>query len=146
MNKPILVAVILSLAGTAGAQPPPGMEEPQQCPDFIRGTKLVVKNIEDGVAFSFTTPTRTQVSPLRIALHDMAAIFDAHADRRMANVDEPEIHVEVKNIASGAVVRVTAAENTVVPLLREQAKEVKRQWQASTCVSGERHAGDMMQI
>src|SRR5690606_25575885 len=117
------LVLVMSVAGTSLAQgpmegPPPEtmQQEPEvvQCPEFIRGSKLTVKNVKDGVALDLTTTVTANIPMLRQLTRDFVAAVEQHAEAQAKSVtmdpDEklPPLDMSTKDIDGGAQLIVRA--------------------------------------
>jgi hypothetical protein len=151
---------LVGATATATAQParPPGARgpleaqpaaepEPPECPDFVRGAKLSVRDVEGGVRFKVTAGRTGYVAPLRETLHELQRFVAQNQARSAVQVTSegnptrvyaiPPMAIAVKDVAGGALVTVRAEADTSVDELRIQARQIEKLWHASTCINGE---------
>lgn len=132
--------------------PPPANRAPQQtapiqpeeqCPHFVRGSKLAVSDVERGVSVKLTSAQSANVPQLR----DMAREFERVMEQQIAQQSTenasgsaqgriPPLDISVKDVASGAVVTVLAEHSEDVGRVRKQAHEVESFWKSSACING----------
>lgn len=145
------LVLVMSVAGTSWAQetmegPPPETlpQEPEvvQCPEFIRGSKLTVKDVKNGVALDLTTTVTANVPMLRQLTRDFVAAVEQHveAQAKSATVapDErlPPLDMTTKDIEGGAQLIVRAKNAEDVATIRSEARDVEAAWATSECVTG----------
>lgn len=165
-------ALVLScgLVGAAAAQPAPmdpsqgqDQELPQEvpqatpmdqgaqpttdCPEFVKGAKLTVANVDKGVELTITTTTKANIPELRKMLHVAADTIAQGSEDQLApggasETDSatppdklPPVDVAVKDIANGARVTVKAKQSSDVAQIRELAGDLDSFWKSSTCVN-----------
>lgn len=142
IRQTIVAATLFGLAGTSQAQPQtqPETEADVECPDFVRGAKLSMRDIDGGVEIKITTPWTVHLQPLRDLLHQLAVVVEdhTHSVRMVQEEGEiPPVDINVKDVASGALITVKADSAKHVPLVREQAKMLDEFWQSSECINGD---------
>ena len=149
-HKKILgaLAVVVGLAATTAAQEAPGTEEVPnpECPDFIRGAKLTVTNVDQGVQFKLLAGQPVHVESLRAMTRELAEFVEAHEPSTTTMPEDPAaatqtlpippIEIVVKDVAGGALVTVKAENRTDVNELRLQAESVQELWRSSQCING----------
>jgi hypothetical protein len=125
-------------ASTAYAEPTPTTE--QDCPEFVRGARLSIRDVNGGVELKITTPWTVHLMPLRLMLHKLAVVVETYtrSPQAEADMEVPPSAVRVRDVASGVVIVVKPDNATNVPVLREQAKLLDEFWQASECINGVR--------
>jgi hypothetical protein len=145
LGATLAAAVALSLPATSAAQPPPPAPESDQCPDYVRGAKLSVRQIDGGVSFEITTGNAGYVSDLRQMLRELAAIVEHHTRAMAADpqpleegaVEIPPVDISLKDIPGGVLVTVRAQEVTNVGLVRHQARGIEKLWATSRCINSQ---------
>lgn len=142
--------LVMSVAGTSVAQvmegPPPEtmQESPQtvECPEFIRGSRLKVSNVRDGVALNLTTSNRENIPLLRQLTRDFVSAVEQHAEAqaKAADMDPdakmPPLDMKTKDIDGGSQLIVRAENSEDVATIRREARDVEEAWQTSECVTG----------
>jgi hypothetical protein len=141
IRQTIVAATLFGLASTSYVHAQPQPEPDVECPDFVRGAKLSMRNIDGGVEIKITTPWTTHLQPLRDLLHQLAVVVEdhTHAVRLVQEEGEiPPIDIVVKDVDAGALITVKADNAKHIPLVREQAKMLDEFWQSSECINGDK--------
>lgn len=142
--------LVTSIAGTSVAQvmegPPPEtmQQSPQavECPEFIRGSRLTVSDVKDGVALNLTTTNRQNIPLLRQLTRDFVSAVEQHAEAQAKAVDMdpdakmPPLDMKTKDINGGSQLIVRAENAEDVATIRREARDVEAAWQTSECVTG----------
>jgi hypothetical protein len=115
-------------------------ESESECPDFVRGAKLAMRDVSGGVELKITTPWTIHLVPLRQLLHQLAIVVEDYTHRSDMPKDDdlvlPPLDIQIRDVSSGALITVKADQMTNVPLLREQAKLLGAFWESSECING----------
>lgn len=117
----------------------------RDCPDFVRGSKLSVTQIDQGVVVTLTTPTEASVQSLRTMAHNAAGYVESNerkgtkapAKQGSAEGQLPPLDITVTDIDGGAKVSVKAQNKGDVGAVREQAKKIEEMWKTDACVNGQ---------
>jgi hypothetical protein len=121
------------------------------CPDFVRGSKLTVNEIDRGVQVTVTTPKSGSVQSLRTMTHNAAGYVESNERHGSAAPSKqggqqaqqgqlPPLDITVTDIADGAKVNVKAKNSGDIPAVREQAKKLEKLWQTDACINGQQTA------
>jgi hypothetical protein len=145
----ILVAALLGTAGEAvrsrcsanTAYADPAQSETEvECPDFVRGAKLSMRDVDGGVELKITTPWTVHLKPLRELLQQLAVVVEDHTHTQQVGAQDeteiPPVDITVKDIDSGSLITIKADSARHVPIVREQARMLDEFWQSSECING----------
>lgn len=146
------VVLVTSVAAPSMAQempgPPPETTQPSepevvQCPEFIKGSKLTVSNVKNGVALNLTTSVAANVPMLRQLTRDFVEAVEQHAEAQAKSADMdpdaklPPLDMSTKDIDGGAQLIVRAKNAEDVATIRSEARDVEAAWATSECVTGQ---------
>jgi len=124
------------------AQPPDATDE---CPLFVQGSKLVVKDLPDGVKITITTSKPDSVAPLRTATRGVVDLIEQHESKSdvtpvMSEPGQPQfppMAIDVQDTAHGVVVTIHAKNKTDVSDVRDSAHTLDQMWHTSRCINPE---------
>ena len=130
-----------------GDQPqPPPQQQPaagdQECPEFLKGAKMSVKNVGQGVQFTIRAGQSGYVEPLRNTTREIADFVEQHerTDTNASGADAtqtfPPVEITVKDVKNGVVVMVKAEKTADLKEIRTQANALERAFRGSNCING----------
>jgi hypothetical protein len=128
--------IVLASLTTARADP--------QCPDFVRGAKLEVANIDGGVRITIHTARPDNVRPLRTVTRSVAELVEQRELTNTTRMSEeadgapqfPPMAITIDDVRGGVSITIKATEGTDVAELRDQAHQLRELWRESTCING----------
>ena len=133
--------------GPAKQQPPPDQarERPQSaCPAFVRGAKLSLTNVDQGVQFTITAKKPENADALRKAAREVADFITQNERSAGTSAKEtssdhapafPPLDIRVRNVSQGSQVTIKAEQKSDVGEVRQTAQEIERLWQNSRCTN-----------
>jgi hypothetical protein len=115
----------------------------EQCPHFVRGSKLAVSDVDRGVSVRLTSAQSANVPQLRDMAREFQRVMEQQIEQQAAGSASgsaqgriPPLDISVKDVAGGAVVTVRAEHSEDVGRVRKQAREVESFWKSSACITG----------
>ncbi len=133
------IRVFLAAAVTVAASAAPAAAE---CPELLRGVNMSLQQVEGGMAFTFITPRKTEVSELQEMLRMSAVIVEQHSQEaaldttEMADFSTIEllpVDIATEDLRAGARVTVLAERTADTSEIRRQARKFELVWTRSSC-------------
>lgn len=139
----LAVPAIAQNAPTTSPHQTEPMPAQEQCPHFVRGSKLAVSNVDRGVAVRLTSAQSANVAQLRQMVREFQRVMEEQIAQQAAGsasgsaqAQIPPLDISVKDVAGGAMVTVQAEHAEDVGRVRTQAHEVEAFWKESACITG----------
>ena len=140
-----VATLMVSLVGEPLASP---LDEPEECPEAVRGVEVEVSKVSGGVMIEFTAPSAKQSHELLLVIREAAAFLEYHTKLAALHAEQsaeaglyvPPVDITVKKLAKGAQVTVRPDQSHDAGLVVALAKTLEQRWEASACVTGKRTA------